>query len=149
MPFWFGFNSSADLRDIRRQAGLTQAQLGALAGFSRQSVSHHENMRGAVTGVAARKFRETLTDIGMRVPGWGEPPMADPWRTTSRTHCGAKTRNATPCQCRAMPSGRCRFHGGLSTGPKTQQGRERIAAAQRARHARERESRAVAQRAVK
>lgn len=28
---------------------------------------------------------------------------------------------------------RCRFHGGLSTGPKTQEGRERIAAAQRRR----------------
>ncbi len=140
MSIWHGFNSSADLRTIRRQAGLTQAQLGAAAGFSRQCVSHHENMRGTVIGVAARRFREALERMGMKVPGWGEPPIGDPWRTTAKTHCDAKTRNGTRCKCPAMPSGRCRFHGGLSTGPKTKEGRERIAAAQRARHAREREN---------
>jgi hypothetical protein len=40
--------------------------------------------------------------------------------------CGAKNRRGTPCQCPAMPNGRCRLHGGLSTGPKTAQGIERI-----------------------
>ena len=40
--------------------------------------------------------------------------------------CGAKTRRGTPCQCPAMPNGRCRLHGGLSTGPKTPEGIERI-----------------------
>nr|WP_274594846.1 HGGxSTG domain-containing protein [Parasedimentitalea marina] len=30
---------------------------------------------------------------------------------------------------------RCKFHGGMSTGPKTKEGRERIAAAQRKRWA--------------
>ena len=40
--------------------------------------------------------------------------------------CEAKTRRGTPCQCRAMPNGRCRLHGGLSTGPKTAAGIERI-----------------------
>ena len=40
--------------------------------------------------------------------------------------CGAKTRRGTDCQCRAMPNGRCRLHGGLSTGPKTSDGIERI-----------------------
>ena len=39
--------------------------------------------------------------------------------------CGAKARAGTPCQCPAMPNGRCRLHGGLSTGPKTAEGRER------------------------
>jgi TatA/E family protein of Tat protein translocase len=33
--------------------------------------------------------------------------------------CGAKRRRGTPCQCPAMANGRCRLHGGLSTGPKT------------------------------
>lgn len=32
--------------------------------------------------------------------------------------CGAKTRNGTPCQKRALKNGRCRLHGGKSTGPK-------------------------------
>jgi hypothetical protein len=39
--------------------------------------------------------------------------------------CGAKKRQkATFCQAPAMPNGRCRLHGGLSTGPKTQEGLE-------------------------
>src|SRR3954447_9659461 len=36
--------------------------------------------------------------------------------------CGAKRRNGGSCQGPAMPNGRCRFHGGLSTGPKTEAG---------------------------
>lgn len=33
--------------------------------------------------------------------------------------CGAKTRKGTPCQCKQLfRGGRCKFHGGLSTGPK-------------------------------
>jgi hypothetical protein len=34
--------------------------------------------------------------------------------------CGARTRRGALCQCPAMPNGRCRIHGGLSTGPKTE-----------------------------
>ena len=40
--------------------------------------------------------------------------------------CRAKNRRGMPCQCPAMPNGRCRLHGGLSTGPKTEAGIERI-----------------------
>lgn len=32
--------------------------------------------------------------------------------------CGAKTRAGGRCRKPAMPNGRCRYHGGLSTGPK-------------------------------
>jgi len=39
--------------------------------------------------------------------------------------CGAKTRRGTPCQAPAMANGRCRLHGGLSTGPRTPEGLER------------------------
>ncbi|WP_077621552.1 phage terminase small subunit [Sediminibacillus massiliensis] len=31
-------------------------------------------------------------------------------------YCGAKTRSGQPCKNRAMPNGRCRMHGGKSTG---------------------------------
>ena len=38
--------------------------------------------------------------------------------------CGAKTRAGTPCKRRDLyRSGRCRLHGGLSTGPKTEFGK--------------------------
>ena len=40
--------------------------------------------------------------------------------------CGAKTRAGKGCQGPAMSNGRCRLHGGLSTGPKTAEGIERI-----------------------
>jgi hypothetical protein len=40
--------------------------------------------------------------------------------------CGAKNRCGMPCRCPAMPNGRCRLHGGLSTGAKTPAGIERI-----------------------
>ena len=39
--------------------------------------------------------------------------------------CGAKTRAGTPCQQRAIfENGRCKWHGGLSTGPKTEAGKQ-------------------------
>jgi hypothetical protein len=56
--------------------------------------------------------------------------------------CGATTRRGTPCQCKAIETKRgawrCKLHGGRSTGPTSAEGRARIAAAARARHARAR-----------
>jgi hypothetical protein len=42
--------------------------------------------------------------------------------------CGAKTRAGTPCRSAAMKNGRCRMHGGKSTGPRTEEGKARIRA---------------------
>lgn len=54
----------------------------------------------------------------------------------SRPECGARTRSGLPCKTKVIPGKkRCRLHGGLSTGPKTELGRNRIAEAQRLRHA--------------
>ncbi len=39
--------------------------------------------------------------------------------------CGAKTRKGTPCRGPGMANGRCRMHGGKSTGPRTPEGLER------------------------
>ena len=44
--------------------------------------------------------------------------------------CGAKTRKGAECQRPAnKKNGRCRVHGGASTGPRTEEGRARIAEA--------------------
>ena len=44
--------------------------------------------------------------------------------------CGAKTRSGQPCsKFPIRGKNRCRLHGGLSTGPRTLEGRARIAAA--------------------
>jgi hypothetical protein len=48
----------------------------------------------------------------------GNPP-GDP-RNAPR--CGAKTRSGKPCQAPGMANGRCRMHGGASTGPRTAEG---------------------------
>jgi hypothetical protein len=47
------------------------------------------------------------------------------------TLCGAKARrnNNQPCRQPAMKNGRCRMHGGKSTGPKSTEGKRRIALA--------------------
>ena len=55
------------------------------------------------------------------------------WNNAPR--CGAKTRKGTPCRSAAMKNGRCRMHGGMSTGPRTPEGIERIRAA-RTKHGR-------------
>lgn len=48
------------------------------------------------------------------------PHDGNPFADVKR--CGAKTRKGTPCRAPAMKNGRCRLHGGLSTGAKTPEG---------------------------
>jgi hypothetical protein len=43
----------------------------------------------------------------------------------ARSKCGAKRRDGNPCQNAPMANGRCRMHGGKSTGPRTPEGLER------------------------
>ena len=54
--------------------------------------------------------------------------------------CAATTRQGTPCKNHPVSGKkRCRMHGGASTGPRTPDGRQRIAAAH-LRHGRRRRS---------
>ena len=46
----------------------------------------------------------------------------------AREFCGAKTRKGTPCKQRGLYNGgRCHLHGGLSTGPTTEEGKRKAA----------------------
>jgi hypothetical protein len=57
-----------------------------------------------------------------RLPDWPTTlPLAQ-----SCPRCGARTRNGLACKSPAMPNGRCRMHGGKSTGPRTAEGLERM-----------------------
>lgn len=77
-----------------------------------------------------RETRSSADPTGSRSPA------------TKRTRGGAKTRKGTPCRARGLRgSARCKLHGGMSTGPKTQEGRKRIAQAQRIRWAKWRSER--------
>jgi len=53
------------------------------------------------------------------------------YKMRNKIICGAKTRKDTPCQAKALLNGRCRNHGGLSTGPRTLEGKARSLAALR------------------
>jgi hypothetical protein len=44
-----------------------------------------------------------------------DKPM-EPVSLRNTPRCQARTRRGTECQSPAMPNGRCRLHGGLSTG---------------------------------
>jgi hypothetical protein len=47
--------------------------------------------------------------------------------------CGTRNRRGLPCQCKLLlKGGRCKFHGGMSTGPKTAEGKARAVEAMRA-----------------
>ena len=53
-----------------------------------------------------------------------------------KKQCGAHARSTgLPCKAKALPNGRCKLHGGLSTGPKSVEGKLAIGAATKARMA--------------
>lgn len=65
------------------------------------------------------------TENPLQIPrrGWlknGNPPGD----LTKVRRCGARTRRGEPCRGPAMKNGRCRLHGGASTGPRTAEGLE-------------------------
>lgn len=70
---------------------------------------------------------------GQKVPA--RPPKRE------RPRCGARRRDGKPCEAPAVwlpgepapRNGRCRMHGGLSTGPRTEAGREAIRESNRRR----------------
>jgi hypothetical protein len=71
-----------------------------------------------------------------RAPGRGRLKNGNrPGNPENAPRCGAKTRAGTPCRSAAMMNGRCRMHGGPSTGPKTEEGKARIRAS-RTKHGR-------------
>jgi hypothetical protein len=84
---------------------------------------HTCSSRRCMMGVACRELRA----LGLR----GD---RSPLPRKERPVCGARNRQGKPCAGRVEPGKRrCRFHGGLSTGPRTAEGRARIAEAQRRR----------------
>lgn len=66
-------------------------------------------------------------------PDLSTPPFPDELRGLA---CGARTRKAQPCKRTDLhPNGRCKHHGGLSTGPKSEEGKSRARSNLLLRHA--------------
>ena len=64
------------------------------------------------------------------------PPWAEPWlarcrqgESMKRVPCGARRRrDGKPCEALSVPGKkRCRWHGGMSTGPRTPEGKAKVA----------------------
>ena len=67
----------------------------------------------------------------MKKPGDNPVQRLPDWRVTlplaqACPRCGARTRIGAACRSPAMANGRCRMHGGKSTGPRTIEGLERM-----------------------
>lgn len=58
------------------------------------------------------------------------PEYAEEGYTRCRRHhglCKALTKAGKPCRGGKLRGGRCKWHGGLSTGPRTVQGKSKVA----------------------
>ena len=86
-----------------------------------------------------KRYREYCRAYSLKAKEWESrayrfPPPTYPLLPADLCglECGAKTRAGTPCKLTSIyGNARCKFHGGLSTGPKTEEGRARISAARR------------------
>lgn len=143
-----------ELKQHRLRRGLSRPALAALAGLHPSSVKYWERKgKARISGHAPSRL---LLAMGLEEPqrlqfspsprrGWDNFPTTTRARggvlgsgavQSYSKQCGARSRKGTACRSKPTPGKRrCRFHGGLSTGPKTQAGRNRIAEAQRKRWA--------------
>lgn len=134
---WVGFNTASDLHRLRKRAHLSRRQLAEATGLSPDAVKYWEQHAGRIDGHAPEAFRKHFERLGLQVPERGAPPVSIVDPKPRDIFCGARTRMGGKCQCKALPGRtRCKFHGGMSTGPKSAEGRQRIADAQRLRWAR-------------
>jgi len=161
--------TSKDLKTARKAKRLNQTELGALAGVARCTVSYWENKQGQlpnsgglnlILDALGLEHLKYFLHTNAPARGWGIIDTQQEWVNLQaqreqqrlkqreqdrvanmRVQCGAKTRKGRPCKLMSEAGRkRCKFHGGMSTGPKTVEGRKRIAEAQRMRWQRYRDS---------
>lgn len=81
--------------------------------------------RYKVHSKACNLLRDEWASRGYAPPFPKYPPMDEDLKDL---RCGAKTRAGTPCKLNSLYSnGRCKYHGGLSTGAKTAEGKAKVA----------------------
>lgn len=149
-----------DLKRARLSLGLSRRALAELTELHPDSIRYWE--RQPRVDLHCYAPDRILTALGLRdLVRWGVYPskrftpanlrgflsstrarggvLADKGKSSlkgPRKRCGAQTRKGTPCRAKALPGRtRCKYHGGASTGPRTAEGKARIAEAQRKRWA--------------
>lgn len=144
-------DSAVRLRETRQRVGWSQKDLARRSDVHVQTVKYWERELAGTkrNGHACLKFVKAFRAAGIEcavpvyrrrfdtVAGGGYGVNG----SLAKPRCGATTRKGAPCQAKAAPGkSRCVLHGGMSTGPKTDDGRDAIAAAQRARWERYRQA---------
>jgi DNA-binding XRE family transcriptional regulator len=121
------------LAAMRRLAKWTQQDLARRAGVHPQTVKYWERQPGPIAGHAPKLFLAEFAKKRITVENvTGEAQEAGQVKPPAT--CQAKTRKGTPCRMQPAPGKkRCKLHGGMSTGPKTVEGRQAISRAQKAR----------------
>ena len=115
-----------ELLEENRQAGLPDDSPDM--NYYRILVSCVEDIYAALNGLL---FYEIDPQTGKAILRRRKKP---PRRRSRSLPCGARTRKGTPCRMMREPGrSRCRLHGGLSTGPRTPEGKARIAESNRRR----------------
>ena len=145
--------TGSELRALRLSRSLSRPALASLTGVHPDTVKYWEekpavDLRGhapkrmlRALGVEdfpnSRSIQEQRADRGFLRTTRARGGVLDREGIFLRhARCGALTRKGTPCRAMSLPDKtRCRFHGGASTGPRTDEGRARIAEAQRKRWA--------------
>ena len=98
------------------------------------------SFQGVTDGNLEKGFLMIFNLERFRYEQWQERKQRHATKKKDRPKCGAKTRKGKPCQAPAVwdtyydrpENGRCRMHGGLSTGPSLE-GIERIIKANKER----------------
>jgi len=138
-------HDGSGVQNLRKAHGVTQRQLAKAAGLHVNSIHRLERFETLPetswysVGLVGLALRE-IASAGISPQGvWARAMWsvtADTVSSRRKKECGARTRKGTACRAKALANGRCKFHGGLSTGPRTAEGRARIRQAQLQRWAR-------------
>jgi hypothetical protein len=123
-----GGNQQVTVKHIHQQVNVTQGGQAVVAGDKvmsrtrgRRGSDGSERRRGGWSKMSDEPLareREPIERVRARLEAL---VMAN-----AAPRCGARSkRTGKPCRAAAMPNGRCKVHGGKSTGPRTPEGLER------------------------
>lgn len=151
------------IQEARQKTKMNQTEFGKSIGVSRHTISYWEKKssieagrygpRGTLEKIFGALNLPIFFQSNARARGWGitalqkstldrqfEKSLTDfearqeIQLSKRRVICRAKTRKGHPCKLMSEPGRqRCKFHDGMSTGPRTAEGRAKIAAAQKKR----------------
>src|SRR5215813_8955804 len=115
-----GGSQHVTVKHIHQQVNVTEGGQAVVAGD--KVTSRTRGRRASDGGGWSKMSNEPLAREGERMRARLEALIM----ANAAPRCGARSkRTGKPCRAAAMPNGRCKVHGGKSTGPRTPEGLER------------------------